>query len=68
MIAPYTEEGTKPPSPEDVPFIKATFSGYVQDGQYNAARDLMDEVRQQSVPLADELYQIALIGHNVVLD
>lgn len=68
MILPYTDEPAKKLTHEDVCDLKQCFSAYVQDGHYNDARHLMDSVRSESPALADELYQIALHCHQVVID
>ena len=68
MILPYTDEPAKKLTPEDIRDLKQCFSAYVQDGHYNDARHLMDSVRSESPALADELYQIALHYHQVVID
>ncbi|UOW66248.1 hypothetical protein vBAspABolek_23 [Aeromonas phage vB_AspA_Bolek] len=68
MILPYTDEPTKKLTNEDIIDLKQCFSAYVQDGCYNDARHLLDSVRSESPALADELYQIALHRHQVVID
>lgn len=68
MILPYTDEPAKKLTDEDIRNLKQCFSVHVQGGYYNAARHLMDSVRSESPALADELYQIALNCHQVVID
>lgn len=68
MIVPYSDEPAKVLTKEDIQDLKQCFSGFIHSGHYNDARHLMDSVRETSPTLADELYQIALINHNVVLD
>ena len=68
MILPYTDEPAKKLTPEDISNLKQCFSVYVQDGHYNDARHLLDSVRAERPALADELYQIALHCHQVVID
>lgn len=68
MILPYTDEPTKKLTDEDIRNLKQCFSAHIQDGHYNDARHLLDSVRAESPALADELYQIALHCHQVVID
>lgn len=68
MITPYTDEPARKLTAEDISNLKQCFSAHVQDGHYNDARHLMDSVRSESPALADELYQIALHCHQVVID
>ena len=68
MILPYTDEPAKKLTAEDISNLKQCFSAYVQDGHYDDARHLLDSVRAESPTLADELYQIALHCHQVVID
>ena len=68
MILPYTDEPAKKLTPEDISDLKGCFSAYVQDGHYNDARHLLDSVRSESPALADELCQIAINCHQVVID
>lgn len=68
MILPYTDEPAKKLTNEDIRDLKQCFSAYIQDGHYNDARHLLDSVRSESPALADELCQIALHCHQVVID
>lgn len=68
VILPYTDEPAKKLTNEDIHDLKQCFSAYIQDGHYNDARHLLDSVRAENPALADELYQIALHCHQVVID
>lgn len=69
ISVPYTpEDEPKKLTAEDIQDLKQAFSGHLNSGHYNDARHLMDSVREESPELADELYQLALLGHSVVLD
>lgn len=69
MLSPY-DPSDKPKvlTDDDVADLKQAFSAHLNCGDYNDARHLMDSVREESTTLADELYQLALLGHGIVLD
>lgn len=69
MLSPYdpTDEPKKL-TVEDIQDLKQAFSAHLNSGHYNDARHLMDSVRTESPELADELYELALLWHGIVLD
>lgn len=69
MLSPYApSDEPKVLTADDVADLKQAFSSHLNCGEYNDARHLLDAVRVESPALADELYQIALLQHMMVLD